>query len=882
MNNFFTIIFRVCFSTAIAAVCAVVVVILYTNAQLPSVDVLEEVQLQVPLKIYTADGKLIGEFGEKRRSPITIDEVPETLKMAILATEDRRFYEHNGIDLRSMARAGLHLMASGTKGQGASTITMQVARNFFLTRKKTFARKLNEVLLAIRIEQEMPKDAILELYLNKIYFGKRAYGVQAAAQVYYGTTVDKLTLGQMAMIAGLPQAPSAINPINDPEAALKRRTHVLNRMLYYDFIDEKQYEEASKEPVATNYHGRTVDIEAPHVAEMARRELIEKFGADIYTSGFTVITTVDSKLQHMAHMSVRNGLLEYDKRHGYRGPIAQLVTPKKGEPLPLKAWAEALRLYPKAGYLNPAVVTSVTPEAARVMLVNSEQKTLPFHTMRWARKVTPHGLGRNPNSVRDVLSVGDVVYIEPQQLGWRLGQAPEAQSALVAMYPKNGAILAMVGGSEFTSSYFNRAAQSTRQPGSNFKPFVYAAALERGYTAATIINDAPIVYRDPSIDEVWRPQNDNKQFYGPTRLRVGLTKSRNLVSIRILQGVGVKRSIKIMEKFGFNRKRLPPSLSLALGTSITSPVEMAMGYSVFANGGYRVVPHIIKEIQNSQGNVVYKPDIPTACPNCQDDDEVGIEAVSITPNSIDLIAMDEENATKNPAQKAISPQTAYIMTSILQDVIQSGTGRYAQAVKRQDIAGKTGTTQNKMDAWFTGFNQTLVTSVWVGFDEPRSLEEYGSQAALPIWVKFMQRALKGIPETKPEQPRGIVTVRIDPRTGLLASPGQGNAVFEIFKQGTSPRGTARHSSQDSMYGRSRGEYRQPSQYGRDPRGHYGRDPRDMRGGGYQNQQQRRGWFRQGQMDSDEFPEADEITPQSLGQGPIGQDALTMEQEEGLF
>lgn len=382
-----------------AALCAVTVVILYTNAQLPPVDVLEEIQLQVPLKIMTSDGQIIGEFGEKRRTPIAIEEVPDMLKMAILATEDRRFYDHNGIDLRSMARAGLHLMASGTKGQGASTITMQVARNFFLSRKKTFGRKLNEVLLAIKIEQELPKDKILELYLNKIYFGKRAYGVQAAAQVYYGTTVDKLTLAQMAMIAGLPQAPSAINPINNEDAALKRRTHVLNRMLHYGFINEAQYEQANKEPITTNYHGRTVDMEASHVAEMVRKELVQKFGPDVYTSGFVVYTTVDSKLQHIANQSVLSGLLEYDKRHGYRGPVDHLEAPKKGE-IPITAWADALRSHTKSSSLVPAVIVSVTPNAAKAMIANHQQMTLSFEGMRWAKRVGPNGLGPEPEALK--------------------------------------------------------------------------------------------------------------------------------------------------------------------------------------------------------------------------------------------------------------------------------------------------------------------------------------------------------------------------------------------------------------------------------------------------------------------------------------------------
>ncbi|MBI2791556.1 MAG: penicillin-binding protein 1A [Gammaproteobacteria bacterium] len=791
MKNFLHIFIRVLVSTSVAGICAIAVIVLYTNAQLPTVNVLEEIQLQVPLKIYTADGKLIGEYGEKRRTPIAIKDVPETLKNAILATEDRRFYDHNGVDLRGMARATLHLVVSGTKAQGASTITMQVARNFFLTRKKTFGRKLNEVLLAIKIEKELSKDQILELYLNKIYFGKRAYGVQAAAQVYYGTTVDKLDLAQIAMIAGLPQAPSAINPINNPEAATKRRAHVLKRMLHYGFINEAEYEEAQTKPVVTSYHGRVVDMDAPHVAEMARKELLEKFGPDIYTSGFVAYTTVDSRLQTIAHHAVQEGLLEYDKRHGYRGAVAQLTVSDDGI-INKEQWAEQLRAYPKTSFTLPAAVLSVGDNSIQAILPNHQQITISFDSMRWAsRQLSRSRNGPPPQHPSEVVSTGDVIYVEPGNNVWLFSQLPDVEGALVAMHPKNGALLAMIGGFDFNLSHFNRATQATRQPGSNFKPFVYAAALEHGFTAATIINDAPVVYKD-NMDEAWRPQNDTRRFYGPTRLRVGLTKSRNLVSIRLLQSLGIGRALKVIERFGFSRQNLPRSLSLALGTAAASPLDICTGYAAFANGGYKVKPFIVQKVTDSQDKIVYEANPPTACPECQRLVEQDVSPFEQEENTINQLVKEQNSQTTVPATQIITPQTAYIMTSILQDAIQTGTGKLARALNRSDLAGKTGTTNNQMDAWYTGYNQSLVASVWVGYDDPRSVEEYGSQAALPIWMKFMGPALQGVPETKPEQPRGLVTVKIDPATGLLARPGQGNAIFEVFRQETAPSRAAAH------------------------------------------------------------------------------------------
>jgi len=737
MKKYTRLFLQTLLSTGIAAICVLIFLLLYINAQLPPVSVLQDAKLHVPVKIYTADGKLMGEYGEERRAPLRIDQVPDTLIKAVLATEDRRFYEHHGVDIRGLARASLHVLISGNKSQGASTITMQVARNFFLSQKKTFSRKLNEILLALKIETELPKDKILELYLNKIYFGKHAYGVQAAALAYYGTTIDKLTLAQTAMIAGIPQAPSSINPISNPEAALKRRTHVLKRMLHYGFITEKAFLTAVDAPITTHYHGRFAEVDGSYVAEMVRQELLDTFGPEIYTAGYKVTTTIDSRLQTLATRALQEGLLEYDKRHGYRKPVATLKKPTKGSIDPT-AFAEKLHDYPRTLSVQPAAIISLSDNHARAVLADQRIVSIPAKNMQWAAR-------RQVAIPREILAVGNVVYLESLHNEWHLSQRPQAQSALVAVHPQEGKILAMVGGFDFATSPFNRATQAVRQPGSNFKPFIYAAALEHGFTAATVINDAPVVFKNTAMGDDWRPQNDTRKFYGPTRLRVGLTKSRNLVSIRLLQALGVGNACKTVERFGFPSNRLPRSLSLALGAGSASPLEMATGFCAFANGGYKVKPYLITRVVNGNNKVVYE-------------------------------------AKPSAKQPIISPQTAYIMNSMLQDVIQEGTGHAVRSLNRTDLAGKTGTTNNQFDAWFTGYNPTIAASVWVGFDEPRSLEEYGSQAALPIWMKFMRGALQGMPMVKLPQPEGIAIVRIDPATGSIARPEQSNAIYEMFAQ----------------------------------------------------------------------------------------------------
>jgi len=643
----------------------------YIEVQLPDVETLKDVHLQVPLRIYTSDGKLIGEFGTKRRMPIPLDQVPPQMIQAVLATEDNRFYHHPGVDLVGLGRALKAVVHSGRKVQGASTITMQVARNFFLSRKKTVWRKFNEILLALKIERDFSKDKILELYLNKIYFGHHAYGVEAAAHVYYGKSLKELTLAQMAMLAGLPQAPSANNPISNPKAALERRNHVLERMLEVGYIDQATYEQGIRAPLTESYHDQSVEVHAPHVAEMVRELLVGRYGEDeTYNGGFVVRTTLEARLQEVAYTALQQGLDAYNQRHGIRPP----------------------------------------------------------------------------NSV---------------------------EGAIVVLNPDDGAIKALSGGYSFKNSHFNRATQAERQPGSNFKPFLYSAALEKGNTLATVINDAPIVMEDSGENELWRPQNDNLKFNGPTRLREGLTHSRNLVSIRLLQSIGVPYTLDYVARFGFDPNKLPTSLSLALGSGTVTPLQIARGFAVFANGGYLVQPYFIESITQIDKKIF----------------EARPEVVPDAPMDPSLAENSEKDFPAAP--RVITLQNAYLMTQALRDVVQSGTATSAKVLGRDDIAGKTGTTNEQVDAWFSGFNSRLVATVWVGFDEQRkSLHEYGARAALPIWINFMRQALSGTPEATMPQPADIVTVRIDPATGLLAAPGQSNAIFESFTKDTAPTDVA--------------------------------------------------------------------------------------------
>ena len=736
-----------------------VIVWAYLVPRLPSVDALRDVPLKVPLRVYSRDERLIAQFGELRRRPVRLEDIPEALRMAVVATEDEHFRRHYGVDWRGIVRALAHLARTREKGPGGSTITMQVARNFFLGREKTYFRKLNEILLALMIERELSKDEILELYLNKIFLGHRAYGVAAAAEVYYRRTLDQLDLAQMAMIAGLPQRPSSLNPVTNPKGARARRNHVLRRLHETGYIGEAALRAASEAPVTAALHTPTVETRAPYVAEMVRRETEDALGAAAYTGAYDVHTTIDGRLQAAAVRALREALMEYDRRHGYRGPEDRY---ELGTPPDPSRLAEALRGVPAAGGLAPAVVTGVGAKAAAVYVRGEGEVTLPWEGIAWARPfVHVNRRGPAPKKAADVLAPGDLVRVQRGEDGWRLAQVPEVQGALVAMDPEDGAILALVGGFDFDRSKFNRGVQARRQPGSSFKPFIYAAALAQGFTAASLVNDAPIVFGDSTLDRGWRPENYSGKFFGPTRLREALVKSRNLVSIRLSREIGLDFILDYVRRFGFDPERLPRGLSLALGSGEITPLEAATGYSVLANGGFAVRPWLVERVQDRAGEPVRVAAPVRVCRECA-----------------------AGGATETAAARRVLPAgDAWILQSMLRDVVRHGTGRKALELGRGDLAGKTGTTNNQHDAWFCGFVPGLVAVAWVGFDDHETLgsHEVGGRAALPMWMKFMRAALDGVPERIPPPPEGLVKIRIDPDTGRFADASDPDALFETFR-----------------------------------------------------------------------------------------------------
>lgn len=737
----------------------------YMMVRLPNVDILKDFQLQVPLRIYSADGKLIGEYGAMRRNPVTLNQVPQPLLLAIIATEDRRFFEHSGVDFIGIIRAARELIITGQRSQGASTITMQVARNFFLTPEKTFIRKINEILLALKINSTLSKEKILELYINRIYLGQHAYGVSAAAEIYYGKKLNELTLPEMAMIAGLPQAPSKENPIVNPKAAKIRRDHVLESMLEMKYIDQTTYEQATQAPLNAYYHGPEITLYAPHVAEMVRNVIYQQFGEDGYNNGLRVYTTLDSSLQTQANTALRDGLITYDLRHtGYRKPRKNLGALPKN----LSPWQDALADISTENGMQAAAVIRAQGKTIHALLTNGEMVVIPWNGLSWT--------GRS--SANQIAKVGDVIRVIFKDDQWRLGQIPKVEGALVALDADAGAVLALNGGFNQTANGFNRATQANRLPGSAFKPFIYAAALAKGYTLATIVNDAPISINDRGDpNNPWQPKNDSNTFYGPTRLRIGLVKSINVMTVRLLEMVGIPDTVNYLTRFGFNSKNLPHSLSLALGTGATTPMQMAAAYAVFANGGYRVAPYFIQTIKTEEGKILYEAN-PAKVPPDQN---------AVTNHIIQTIQkqLDPDAPIEEAAPRVIEADVAYLITNALQDVIQHGTGHAATVLKRADIAGKTGTHQ-QYDAWFCGFNRRIVTAVWVGFDDYKELNEHGSRAALPIWIDFMRVALAGKPEESIPPPANIVSAKIDPNTGLLANPSQEDGIFEVFKSGTVP------------------------------------------------------------------------------------------------
>jgi len=733
----------------------------YLLPDLPDVTTLREVRLQVPLRIFSRDGRLMQQFGEQRRIPLAYEAYPPLLIKALLAAEDDRFFEHGGLDYAGLLRAILVDIRTGESKQGGGTITMQVARNYYLTREKTVRRKLLEIFLALHIEEELSKQEILTLFLNKIGLSHLAYGFGAAAEVYFGKTVDQLSIAEMAMLAGLPRAPSRDNPISNPELAGQRRAYVLRRMREKNFIDEAQYKEAMAAPIESKFHGPVTEVDAPNLGEMVRVDLLERIGSQVYSDGYRVITTIDSRLQQAAIAAVRTGLIDYDQRHGYRGPAARAaLPPNAGE----SEWVKALDDYPELGGLEPAIVVSMDANSATAFTADHGRVRLSLASMRWAKTALPDGaVGKPIERVSEVVALNEVVYVAQDVTGaWRLMQVPQIQGAFVAVDPHDGAVAALVGGFDYSASNFNRVMQAKRQPGSSFKPFLYSSALENGFTPATIVNDAPFISKDTYLEGEWRPRNMGGTYLGPIRLREALVKSRNPASARVMETVGTARATEHMMLFGFTREEVPQNLSLSLGTTQVTPYEMAAAYSVFANGGYRIDPYFIERIEDPNGSTVYSAHPKIACSDC----------------ALTGAAVNE----KDKAPAVISPQNVYIMTDLMSDVIKRGTGFRALVLKRDDIAGKTGTTQDGRDTWFCGFNADLVGVAWVGFDQERPLGrgEEGGKTAEPVWISFMAEALAGRPEHRLPQPPGIATLRISKSSGKVARPGDTDTMFEIF------------------------------------------------------------------------------------------------------
>ncbi|MGL6627491.1 penicillin-binding protein 1A [Aeromonas jandaei] len=788
---------------AVLGVASLIGIYFYIKPQLPDVTALRDVKLATPMRVYSRDGELIAQYGEIRRIPLRLDEIPKPMIDAVLATEDARFYEHPGIDPIGILRAATVWAVSGQARQGASTITQQVARNFFLSNEKTLIRKIKEVFLAWRIEQNLSKDEILELYLNKIPLGYRAFGVGAAAQVYFGKEVKDLGLDEIAIIAGLPKAPSMLNPIRSPERAFARRNVVLGRMLETGKITQAQFDEASKMPIKARYHGAEVTLHAPYLGEMVRQKMVEQFGEDAYTMGLHVYTTVSAERQRAARQALLDGVFAYDMRHGYRGPSEQLW--KAGEP----SWdyeqiVAHLAKQPTYDPLMAAVVTKLDDRNATLVLKNGKEATLGWNGIKWARAfITDDRQGYAPKSARDVLKVGARIWVREQGEELLLAQIPDVNAALVAMNPKNGALEALVGGFSFELSKFNRVDQARRQIGSNIKPFLYATALEHGYTLASLINDAPINQWDPSKGPMWQPKNSPAVYDGPTPLRLGLAKSKNVMSVRLMRAIGLDTYIDGLTRFGFPRDFISPHEALALGAAEFTPLEVVRGYSVLANGGFLVTPYFIDKVTDSQENTLYQANPAIACTTCEQQSDPQQQTVHTAPATEGAAP----SATAAIAPHTISAQSSFLITDTLSTAIWGGNGwrgtgwRAARDLKRHDISGKTGTTNESRDAWFSGYTPDIVATSWIGFDNhQRGLgrAEFGGGAAQPIWIDFMKVALKNIPEHKMPVPEGIMTVKIDSETGLLAT---GGGTDEYFKEGTEPTRYATPTSDgNQVYG----------------------------------------------------------------------------------
>ena len=821
------------FTICILGLVAGGVLYFHLKSSLPSVESLKTVELQQPMQIYTADGKLIGEVGEQRRIPVKLENVPQRLQDAFLATEDSRFYEHHGLDPVGIARAIFVAVNNGGASQGASTITQQLARNFFLTPEKTIIRKAREAVLAIEIENALSKQEILELYLNKIFLGYRSYGVAAAAQTYFGKNLDKLTLSEMAVIAGLPKAPSTMNPLYSPKRAEERRNVVLGRMLDENKITKTEYDAAIKEPIVASYHGAKFEFRADYVTEMVRQEMVKRFGEeDAYTKGYKVFTTVLSKDQAEAQKAVRNNLIDYDMRHGWRGGAPLW---KKGEAV----WDNErivafLKKLPDSEPFIPAAVTALGKNGAELLLSNNETMTLSSNAMRWA--------GRSP------VKVGEQIWIRKRDNGeWILGQIPAANSALVSLNSDNGAIEAMVGGFSYEQSKFNRATQSLVQVGSSIKPFIYAAALEKGLTLSSVLQDSPISIQKPG-QPLWQPKNSPDRYDGPMRLRVGLGQSKNMIAIRALQTAGVGFTADFLQRFGFKRDQYFASEALALGAASFTPLEMARAYAVFDNGGFLIDPYLIEKIQDNTGKDLFIANPKIACITCNDipviygetkdkidgfkdvaevanpdnlksakgnsntDTDEGegdqqpenvpdlpeLQTSALNDGSVDLMADAKDGAAKQEyAPRVISGELAFLIRSALNTAIYGEQGlswkgtswRIAQSIKRSDIGGKTGTTNSAKVAWYAGFGANLVTTTYVGFDDNKRVlgkGEAGAKTAMPAWVSYMKAALSDVPERQLELPPNIMEKTIDSNSGLLS---EGGGRKEYFIVGTEPKRT---------------------------------------------------------------------------------------------
>jgi penicillin-binding protein 1A len=771
--------------------------------QLPNVQELRNVAMQVPLSVYTADGKLIAQFGETRRYPVKVQAIPLRLKQAFIAIEDARFYKHQGLDFRGISRAVWLLATTDDRRvPGGSTITQQVAKNFYLSSEYSYSRKLREMALALKMERELSKDEILELYLNKIFFGNRAYGVAAAAEFYFGKRIDQLTLAEAAALAATPKYPSSGNPVINPTRNKVRRDYVLQRMGELKFITPAEAAAAQAEPSNASPHEPPVEVDAPWLAEMVRAAMVERYGGEAETSGYRVFTTVRSADQLAANKSVRDGLVEYDRRHGWRGVEGHLELTGAESATDLRA---QLQRFSSINGMMPGVVTGVADGKAQVRLRTGDQVELDAASTKWT--------GKTPASL---LKVGDVVRVvaapakvdaasgkastgpaQPQATGYELAQLPKAEAALVSLQPEDGALRALVGGFSFSRSKFNRVTQAQRQPGSSFKPFLYSAAMERGYTPATIVLDAPVVFRD-RVGHVWQPQNDNGKFSGPMRMREALVQSRNLVSVRLLDAIGVDFARQYITHFGFKLESLPANLSMSLGTASLTPMSIARGYTVFANGGFLVEPYFIARVLDRNGVVIAATHAPRACRACPQRlateqraqvvvDDFDFSADGPTAAKPAAAPADPDAAgppTVVMAPRSIDERTAFLARSLMLDVVNRGTATAAKVLERADIGGKTGSTNDHRDAWFSGFGGDLVTTVWVGRDNFESLgyREYGGKAALPIWIGYMGAALKDVPLMDATPPQGIVTVSVNRASGGLVPEGTPGALVDYFKQ----------------------------------------------------------------------------------------------------